>query len=178
MAKYIGKTNIDSKDLSKVIEEVNEYVAKIGENISAADRMKLGASAMKEMKDLVSKGISPVLEAGRFPGYLKPEKYPGRGKNYKKGKRNRPINLKLSGDFMGSLENWIGPTGNPTIGFKNELSKKKEEGHRKGSSKKHPEITKRPVIPNKNENFALRITKVISDGLTKLVEEYYKKALK
>ena len=44
---------------------------KLGQEIITKDiARQMGQDAIDEMKDMISKGISPVREAGRFPGYL------------------------------------------------------------------------------------------------------------
>ena len=65
--------------------------------ITKEDASEIGKQVITEMKDQISKGISPILGQGRFPAYKNPDKYPG------KRKPKRPVNLKLSGNFLYDL---------------------------------------------------------------------------
>lgn len=117
------------------------------------DTAKKAAKATREeMLDLISKGISPIKGNGRFPAYKDAKKYPG------KRKSARPVNLKLSGDFLNSLQARVKKFKDGfgfVIGYFDNLSKLKEQGHREGANKQR----KRPSIPeiDKREQFAERI---------------------
>lgn len=51
----------------------------------------------KEVKGLISKGLSPVFGEQRFIGYKDPAKYPG------DLKPKRPVNLEVTGDFLKAI---------------------------------------------------------------------------
>lgn len=61
-------------------------------------KKQVGEFLIKEVKDFISKGISPVKGYGRFPAYKDPDRYPGGQKS------NRPVNLRLSGDMLSALK--------------------------------------------------------------------------
>lgn len=138
---------------------------------------RVGEAVISEMKDMISKGISPVEGQGRFPAYLaqanaskaKKSKVPSAGA--KRGypysvqgrfpsKRDRPVNLFLSGDFLNNLifkPIKIKGSYSTIIGFFDSLSKKKEQGHREGA---HGQPS-RPIIPTGQEGFAQRIQRIL-----------------
>lgn len=103
-------------------------------------------------------GRSPIT-GQKFPAYKNPKKYPGKPngpiRRRYPDKKTRPVNLKLSGDFLSSLtfNAKKGKNASIIVRFNNSLSNKKEEGHRKGV-KGQP---KRPIIPLRNETFSPRL---------------------
>jgi len=126
--------------------------------LSKLDKNRLndfGKIAVKEITKTVGKGISPIEGGGRFPGYKNPENYPDKIQKKYPAKRRRPVNLYLSGDFLKNLKYKIvkSPKLGIEIGFYDTLSKKKEQGHREGV-KGQP---KRPIIPERKEEFTRRI---------------------
>lgn len=145
--------------------------------IDQATSEVVGKSVIDEMKDMISKGISPVEGNGRFPAYLaqaksnKAKKSKSSPGGAKKGypysvqgrfpsKRDRPVNLFLSGDFLNNLifkTVRIKGSFSTVIGFFDELSSKKEQGHRDGV---HGQPS-RPVIPKSQEGFAQRIQRIL-----------------
>ena len=88
-------------------------------------------------------------------------------------KRARPVNLFLSGDFLSNLTYALGSIGKKqiiTIGFFDELSKKKESGHRVGVNGQ----PKRPIIPSSTESFS----QIIKLDILKIMKDVIKKASK
>jgi hypothetical protein len=88
-------------------------------------------------------------------------------------KRPRPVNLFLSGDFLSNLTYALGRSGKKqvvTIGFFDELSKKKESGHRVGVNGQ----PKRPIIPASSESFS----QIIKLDILKIMKDVLKKASK
>lgn len=134
---------------------------------------RIGEQVVDKMKDLISKGISPIEGKGRFPGYLRAGekgRYPDRYAHL--GKRARPVNLKLTGEFLASLKA-EGNKAEIEIGYFEADQAVKEQGHREGV---HGQ-PKRPTIPvgNENENFTQTIQQIIIDGVVQAVEDYLKK---
>jgi len=121
---------------------------------------QVGVQVIKEMKSLVSKGISPIDGEGKFPKYKNPQKYPG------SRKAKSPVNLKLSGDFLNALSHRLTAEsfGKGTELFFSNGQDIKEIGHRDGA-RGQPE---RPIMPSeKNEQFV----RIIRDVYTELYRE-------
>lgn len=119
-----------------------------------------GESIVSQMKGLIRIGVSPIQGKGRFPRYKNPKRYPG------KRKSKRPVNLKLTGQFLRSLvSKAVSGTGGFAIQveYNNALANKKEDGHRKGQNKQ----PKRPTIPQGNEKFSPSVLK----GVIKIFEQ-------
>ena len=88
-------------------------------------------------------------------------------------KKPRPVNLFLSGDFLSNLTYALGRVGKKqliTIGFFDELSKKKESGHRVGVNGQ----PKRPIIPDSTESFS----QIIKLDILKIMKDVIKRASK
>lgn len=129
----------------------------------------LGKKIIKEMKNMISKGISPILGHGRFDAYR--GSYRDRIRKYgyiknrdgKHSKKLRPVNLKLSGKFLKNLKHRVvsEKTGfGVSIGFRDKTSYKKERGHREKANNQ----AFRPIIPQaKNEKWSARIQDIIID---------------
>lgn len=99
---------------------------------------------------------------------LTSNKYPFTAEAKRQGKKPRPVNLELTGDFLKSLLVWFTGTGNKRsvhVGFKNNLSILKEKGHREGANGQ-PE---RPMIPQGSETltpkYALLIRQILAQTL-------------
>lgn len=125
---------------------------------------KLARRIIKEMKADIAKGINPITFGDRrFPAYKNPRKYPGRRKGA------RPVNLKLTGAFLKSLQFQLERVARDNydvvLGFFDSLSRKKEEGHRDGANRQ----PKRPIIPEGNERFNARI----QDIIVQIIDERY-----
>lgn len=148
----------------KLVESVLEQVKLLGQKINKSTADDIGRTVTNHIQDLTSKGISTVREfKRRMPAYKNPPRYPG------KRKPKRPVNLRLTGDFMNALtfkSRSSGTDGYKTEVFYNKESEdKKESGHREGVNGQ----PKRPTLPQGNERFA----KLIEND----VVEIYKQAL-
>lgn len=156
LQKQLKKLGKELKD----IEAVNKKVAN-----------KVGKRAISDMKKLIARGKSPIKGKGGFPAYKNPSRYPGGLK------RARPVNLRLTGEFLRSLKvnielNRRGYVSR--IGFFDPKSIKKEEGHRKGANRQ----PKRPVIPNRKQTFVRDILENASEAYELAVEEALEKLAK
>lgn len=154
--------NIDEAALKRVRQKLKD----LERPLNKKESNDMGSQVIKEMKNLVSKGISPIVGAGlskRFEpyhgSYRKQIKDRGRVDGYRKALR--PVNLKLSGAFLKSLRRTVtkrsGGGWDTVIGFNDELSEDKETGHREGANNQR----KRPIIPEGNETFAQRIQLIL-----------------
>jgi hypothetical protein len=152
---------------TKTLQAFSEKVGKIRNPFSKDEADKLGKAVVEEMKDMISKGTSPIAGYGRFPGYLhagEKGKYPEKARRDYPSKRSRPVNLYLSGDQMRSLTSKPFARGKGwgvEVGYWDSLSKKKEEGHRVGVNGQ----PSRPTIPQAGERFAQRILTICYEHL-------------
>jgi hypothetical protein len=165
-------------------------------SVTNKDKEDIGYAVIEEMIKLILKGISPIAGKGRFPGYkwveranqatkiargltkgrrkrarekaagIKKSRYPYSVMHKYPDKKERPVNLFLSGDFLASLEPRPRRNG-IVIGFNNELSEKKEAGHRAGVNDQPP----RPIIPQGKEEFAPSIYRRLVDTITKVLRQ-------
>ena len=150
------------KDIGRQVDEAlkKKFSKKLDiSKLSKKQLELLGDVVVAEIKDSVSKGISPIEGRQRFPAYKKPDRYPGRVRKRFPRKRKRPVNLYLSGDFLSNLRFKVEKSSSfrtksrLRIGFFDRKSILKERGHREGA-KGQPS---RPIIPDRNEDFKRRI---------------------
>lgn len=83
------------KSVVEVRLDIKNFLPKILESDAIVN--EIGKTIVETSIDAMSKGLSLVKGQGRFVGYKKPDKYPGKKKN------KRPVNLKLTGDLYKSL---------------------------------------------------------------------------
>lgn len=169
----MASKGIDADKMAKKIQR--QMLKKISENatpkiLTRSDLKELANIYIKEMKASIAKGISPIQGYARFPKYKNPKKYPGGRKSAIKkrypGKRARPVNLFLSGKFLRELDFRVQRRGAELkIGFFKKYGKTLERGHRLGVNGQ----PKRPIIPNRNEDFTKRIKKVCTELYAKLL---------
>lgn len=101
---------------------------------------------------------------------IKRSKYPYNQTDEFPSKRIRPVNLTLSGDFLSNLTwRWDRKTG-VDIGYFDELSAKKEQGHREGVNSQ----PKRPTIPRRSE----KLNAVVQLSWTRALDRLFKRKLK
>lgn len=179
--------------------EMLKEAEKALKSLSATDLLEIGDAAVEEMKKAIAKGISPIASAGRFPAYkwagkandirkkakgggkakkksaknlvadIKKTKYPFNQRNKFPDKRERPVNLKLSGDMLANLKAFVvGRT--LEVGYKDELSSLKEQGHREGVNGQ----PKRPSIPEKGEEFSPSIYRRLLRAVQEVFDRKFK----
>jgi len=150
---------------------IKKEVRGIRLKVRRTDLSKLGNLVVGEMKSMISKGISPIRGEGRFPRYKfqgVPGKYPATVKKKFPTKKDRPVNLKLSGKMLKALVFKL-KTGArmPTlrIGYFVKQAIVKESGHRDGVN----DQPMRATIPiDGKEEFAVRIQRVIDRFLNRV----------
>lgn len=152
-------------NIKKIIQETQ------GKAFTKGGLNKMGARVVATMKNNISKGISPIEGNGRFPGYKDVSKYPSKVQKRFPDKKARPVNLKLTGEFLDSLghESKAGKNAAIIIGYPPDQALK-EEGHRDGANGQ----LKRPTIPNANESFSVKIMNDLIDDLKEAVNKYFK----
>lgn len=159
---------------AKFNESVTKAIAKkftnVEENLlSRSDARTLGEGIVKEMRALISKGISPIKSFGRFPAYKSPkEGYPASVKKSYPSKRTTPVNLKLTGRMLADLGYSVTKKG-IEIGYSSRDAIEKERGHREGANGQ-PE---RPTIPI--AKFGEEFAQKIQDIYLKVVQRNAKK---
>lgn len=161
MATKIKLTAKDFEFLKEKLKSASKLVKK-------QDFKEIGQETVAEMKTMISKGISPVRGGGRFPGYKNPEKYPKRVKSKYPAKKDRPVNLKLTGEQLDNLRS-ESTDKSFTIKYTGEAADK-EQGHREGV---HGQPI-RPTIPEENEQFAVSIERNIVKKLTEIITKRFK----
>jgi len=127
---------------------------------------RMAKATINEMRAVIARGNSPILGKRKFPKYLNPKKYPGRLKP------SSPVNLFLSGDFLGSLNSKILKTTigfGFELGFFNEKSALIEKGHRTGGRKGVNKQPKRPIIPLVGERFSNRVEQAYIEEFEKYI---------
>lgn len=173
----------------KKIAALKKKLEQLKAPIDRATAMQLGKALVDEMLDLISKGISTVEGTGRMPAYKAQAKsnalrkagnkagakaaktgYPYSVKYKYPDKRDRPVNLKLSGDFLKDLRFLMDSDRFgffPKIGYGSSKSWDKELGHAEGYNGQ----PKRPTIPDNQQKFAQRIQRLISSIYKKRIRE-------
>lgn len=140
--------------------------------LTPKDLVEIGEEVISEIKRSVDIGKSPVSTGGRFPAYKRggdPDGYPNSVKKRYPNKRNRPVNLRLSGEFLDkALRYKTNPSKQAlSIGFFDSKNAAKEQGHREGA-KGQP---KRPIIPQGSEKFSLQVTQRIVDLMLQAINK-------
>lgn len=151
---------------AKTLENIAKKCEALKKPITKSDADAVGEGVVDEMKNLISKGVSPIEGVGRFPAYKDAKKYPG------KRKPKTPVNLKLSGDFLDALDY---QTVQARAGYGTKIFYKgkediKEQGHRDGANGQRV----RPTIPIKGETFAQRVQRVFAEIYNKRIESILK----
>lgn len=153
-AKEIGKTVVEEikalikRGISPIQSEGKFAPYKAVGKVSQAKRLKLtGKKSKKARKDL----IKGAKQRG-YP-YTVQKQYPG--------KKISPVNLELSGSFLKDLTYKVSRAAKSfvsEVGYFDELSAKKEQGHREGANSQ----PKRPTIPTGGNEFTERISSKIN----------------
>lgn len=161
---------VNTKSLKNIISKLEQLPTPL----TQTESKDLGNDIVDEMKGMIAKGISPIKGEGRFPAYKNPKTgYPSTVRSQYSSKRNTPVNLYLSGDFMDNLKPVIKKAGKVfkiEIGYHDPREAKKEKGHREGANTQ----PKRPTIPINGENFAQRIQDVILVAAKKAISRIIK----
>lgn len=122
----------------------------------------------KEIISEIEGGRSPIDGQGRFVKYSDSYKKQIKAGRYK-GKKPRPVNLKLTGDLLKSLFVKL-IRGGFRIGFDNELA----DIHNKQGAGKSKTI-RRMLPTNKGEQFNRSIRKRVREVLTQTANKIFKR---
>lgn len=153
------------------LDKLQKKLKRLQRPVEREEAKAIGEAVVAVMKDMISKGQSPVIGGGfgtRFPAYKwaqaskgdRSGRYPWSAMRKYPDKRVTPVNLRLSGDQLSDLGYKVvsrpGGSLGVDIGYpEGSKSALKEQGHREGV---HGQ-PKRPTIPrvNAGEQFASRV---------------------
>jgi hypothetical protein len=145
-------------------EKIKKEISRRAQKTINKSKVKAGEIIKKEVVSTISKGLSPIEGQGRFQTYSKSYKEAINSGSYKKfGKKQSPVNLKLSGKMLKSIKALVTKSG-ITIFFSSPIAKYHNE---LGASKK--KVIRR-LLPKEGERFSLTITEKIS----KLIKDTFK----
>ncbi len=148
---------------SNLIRKIKQRVA-VGQIFRNTDLEAIGRLAVNEMIADTEDGRSPITGNAYAP-YKKPKRYPG------KRKPHRPVNLRLTGQFLRSLRFDV-RRGAGTVGvvvfLAGALAKAKERGHRYGANRQ----PKRPLIPMGKQQLRRGIRDKIRALITERIRAY------
>jgi hypothetical protein len=159
-----SKVNLKLEPLKRLLKDIPSKAA-------LASNREIAKTAKEKILDLVSKGISPIDGKGRFPNYKNTQKYPKRARKNFPSKRNRPVNLTLSGKFLRALKSFPKSLNIITIGFFSQYGEDLELGHREGANSQ----PQRPIIPQDGESFAKSIQAAILKLYRDSILDYIKR---
>lgn len=177
MAISVGINGAVVKKIQGKLENAHKFFDK-------EDAKELGEAVVLEMKTMIAKGMSPIRGVGRFPGYKhqgKDGRYPKSVMSKYPNKKQRPVNLHLTGAMLSSLvskvvKGQVGPAvqigyQGTFFGFRKSSAQKKEQGHREGVNGQ----PKRPTIPEGEEQFAAKIQSLILSMYRKAYKDFVNK---
>jgi hypothetical protein len=171
-----GKTRTDFRKIAELEKKIDD-----------AFRGEVGFIAVKLIKDLLSRGVSPVEGKGRLASYKNAAKYPGlnrnKGKNLKRTtqpmtrealakttKKQSPVNLKLTGDMLKSLSFKV-KQGRIWIGFFDTKEAIKAKALQDGTAN----MAARPILPTEpGQQFAQTIWREILKAVKEKIENLTK----
>lgn len=154
------KATLDEKSIDSIRRKFED----IRDPLTQTDANVMGKAAIKQMKALISRGISPIKGPGikpKFEKYKNPKSYPG------KRKPKSPVNLRLTGKFLANLKSRsvkVGKSFAVQIGYSSQSEQIKEKGHRERAGGQ----PSRPTIPKGSEQFAVRVQDVFLKNILKI----------
>ncbi len=139
----------------KILELIDKFV-------DGATANAIGQTVVKEAKQNIAEGLSPVRGYGRFERYKDRKKYPG------DLKPSRPVNLELTGEMLEGYDYRV--TSNDTIEVGmvkgSAFAKEKAAHHNAGT----PYMAQRKIIPGDGEEWSVTIMRAIRDIYGKRLE--------
>lgn len=165
-----------------ILDRIQKKLIQLKRPVTRQQANKLGKATVKEMKNLISKGISPIKGDGRFEAYRGSYKEQIAAKGYvtvagrKESKKLRPVNLKLTGKFLKALKSKVERVKSgysPVVGYFKTSEQKKEQGHREQQNNQGF----RPTIPQESlgEVFASKIQQLVLKFLNRAVRDTARK---
>lgn len=169
-----AKAREDLKKAKKLLDfrkNNQRYLTKL----SRGSRGRLAREKRKQLRlDKKATKAAFELKKKEILGKINKKYYPFSVQSEFPSKKPRPVNLFLSGDFLSNLTYSIAAKGKKkliSIGFLDDLSAKKEQGHREGVNGQ----PSRPTIPKGTESFAqiikLDIMKIMKDAIKRAFDK-------
>lgn len=160
------KIKIDLSDLKRLEQQIKDAASKVSRSglQKAADQLET------TMKSQIAKGISPIRGNGRFPEYKNAGvkgRYPDSARDKFPNKRQRPVNLFLSGDMLDDLDARALTSEVIEVGYSDSKQAQKERDHRDGANGQ----PKRPTIPQGAEEFNQTIQLELEDSYATLLDK-------
>jgi len=167
------------------IKRIKKKLNRLRAPMTSQNADDLAKLVIAEMKDLLNKGISTIKGVGRLPGYKAQQAqkktkggtkvgYPYSVQKKYPGKKDRPVNLYLTGHQHDSITHSKKSDRHgyfPEIGYLDEFAKLKEKGHREGAGGQ----PKRPTIPPHQQEFAQRILTLINRYYRQIIRDLTRK---
>jgi hypothetical protein len=158
---FIGYLMVD--EMSQAIEKGLSPIDKQGRfpaykwagKKNAKKKENRGLKGTKKFKRELGKSLNQAF-ANKYPYSVK-KKFPQ--------KRERPVNLTLSGDFMSNLGVKVTGRGQFEIGYFERLAALKEQGHREGVNGQ----PSRPTIPLRGETFSRSVYQRMLQALVDVI---------
>lgn len=163
--------------LKKKLKAVKEDFTKLEKTVTKKDAVAIAERVVEQMKALIVVGKSPIKSSGRFPAYKRAgdkDGYPANQRSSFPSKRNRPVNLTLSGEFLGDLQGgYEFKSGGvvPKVGYRTPLSRLKEKGHAQGAGGQ----PKRQTIPDTPKEFTAAIFEEVVEAYKEIIAKSFKK---
>lgn len=160
------------RDISRILQRRIKKKADITK-VSKSKLTSVGKRFINDMKKEIKIGKSPIT-GKKFPAYKNPANYPGKVRKKFPNKRDKPVNLKLSGKFLRDLDVIVEKAEDIVrlrIGYFTDLSSKKESGHARGVNGQ----PRRPTIPARNQNFSIDLLKKLKNSFISILEQQVKK---
>lgn len=153
----MAKVRVNLKLFRKQLDELERTIGEVIEQ-----------DLKKEVIDSIERGVSPVKGQGRFDQYS--ESYKGiiRRDLSGFGKKNRPVNLKVSGVLLDSVFTEV-KNNKVTIGFKDELF---DIHNRQGAGKS--KVVRRMLPTQTGEEFTRSITLRLRELIERKIKTIFK----
>ena len=130
-----------------------------------ANKEKIAALIIANMKQSIAAGLSPVRGVRRFVAYKNPANYPGGRKN------KRPVNLYLSGAMLAALKFYPSSGVAVTVGIKGPEGEKAVWNN---DGTKH--VPRRHFMPtDSGDEFSVTITRKIRDLYSRILSDILKR---
>ena len=165
----------------RVTDQIVKKLKRLKRPVTATEAGAMGKAVVREMRGMISKGISPIRDIKRMEPYRGGYKDRIRKKGsitvggIKFTKRLRPVNLKLTGKFLKALKSKVERSVSgfsPIVGYFKQSEQLKEQGHREQKN----DQGFRPTIPQApREQFALKIQQIILKFLNSALKKQVQK---
>ena len=155
------------EDLAKILRDENGRVFK---QVNAAWLRSNKKRIPNKVRRIMSSGLSPVNNVVQYVDYSDSYKKAIKQGRYKKyRKRQKPVNLKLSGELHQSIEMATTPRGIQILSNDPKL-----EYHNDGTDN----MPARQIFPNPGQTFKPEVMNILSDSLLKIMTNTLNKIIR